>query len=188
MAILKLARMGHPVLLGRAAPVEDVTAPEIRRLLADMIETLDDAGGVGLAAPQVHVPLRLFIYKVPERRVSGAADDAPLPLSAVINPELVLDDGETIEDWEGCLSIPGMTGLVPRAARVTMRAMNASGTMFTRAAAGFHARVIQHETDHLDGILYPARLRDPHMFGYNEEVVRFRDDIMASRPDVPRPR
>ncbi|MDD2875810.1 MAG: peptide deformylase [Acidiphilium sp.] len=183
MAILKLARMGHPVLLARAAPVDDPTAPEILRLLADMAETLDDSGGVGLAAPQVHVLLRLFIYKVPERRTTGADDDSPQGLTAVINPDLILHEGDPVEDWEGCLSIPGLTGLVPRATRVSLRGVNASGASFTRTATGFHARVIQHETDHLDGILYPARLRDARMIGFSDEIIRFRDDIMAIHHD-----
>lgn len=177
MAILKLARMGHPVLLERAADVDDPAAPEIGRLLRDMAETLEDSGGVGLAAPQVHVPLRVFIYRVPESRAGEAEDDGPQPLSAVINPELVLHPGEMVEGWEGCLSIPGMSGLVPRAARITLRGTDASGATFTREAAGFHARVIQHEADHLDGILYPQRMRDPRLMGYNDEVSRFRDEI-----------
>ncbi len=180
MAILKLARMGHPVLLTRADPVADPTAPEIRRLLADMIETLDDAGGVGLAAPQVHVPLRLFIYKVPERRVSTIEGDEPRGLSAVINPELTLLDGDPVEDWEGCLSIPGMTALIPRAARLILTGTDASGAKFTRPAAGFHARVIQHEADHLDGILYPTRMTDLRMIGFTDEITKFREDILAA--------
>ncbi len=185
MAILKLARLGHPVLLARAEPVDDPTAPEITRLLADMAETLDDAGGVGLAAPQVHVPLRLFIYRVPERRTSGAAGDTPRGLSAVINPDLTLHDGPAIADWEGCLSIPGLTALVPRAARITLRGQDATGAAFTRDASGFHARVIQHEADHLDGILYLARMADPRMIGFNEEIVKYRDDILAMAPWEP---
>lgn len=181
MAILKLARMGHPVLLARAAPVADPSSPDIARLLADMVETLEDAGGVGLAAPQVHVPLRLFIYKVPERRSTGNELDAPRGLSAVINPDLILHDGEPVEDWEGCLSIPGLTALIPRASRITLRGIDASGARFTREASGFHARVIQHEADHLDGVLYPARMHDMRMIGFNEEIARFRDDILYAR-------
>lgn len=184
MAILKLARMGHPVLLSRAAPVDDPTAPEIVRLLADMAETLEDAGGVGLAAPQVHVPLRLFIYKVPDRRVTDAAGDEPHALSAVINPMLVLHPGAPVEGWEGCLSIPGITALISRASRVTLHGIDGTGAAFSREAAGFHARVIQHETDHLDGLLYLSRMRDPLMIGFNEEVTRFRDDIMALRTNI----
>lgn len=184
MAILKLARMGHPVLLAQAEQVDDPTAPEIHRLLRDMAETLEDSGGVGLAAPQVHVPLRVFIYRVPEHRASDAEGDGPRDLSAVINPELVLHPGEPVEDWEGCLSIPGMSGLVPRAARITLGGTDPGGVAFTREAAGFHARVIQHEADHLDGILYPQRMRDARLMGYNEEVSRFRDDIVQAAETV----
>lgn len=185
MAILKLARLGHPVLLARSAPVGDPTAPEIARLLADMAETLEDAGGVGLAAPQVHVPLRLFIYRVPERRSTDAEGDAPRGLSAVINPELTLHDGARVADWEGCLSIPNLTALVPRAARITLSGLDATGAAFTREASGFHARVIQHEADHLDGILYLARMTDRRMIGFSEEIGRYRDDLLAIAPWEP---
>ncbi|WP_201728076.1 peptide deformylase [Acidocella sp. C78] len=184
MAILKLARLGHPVLLEKAAPVADPAAPEIARLLRDMAETLEDAGGVGLAAPQVHVPLRVFIYRVPESRAGGGAHDTPRGLSAVINPELVLHPGDPVENWEGCLSIPGMSALVPRAEALTLRGIDATGAPFSREATGFHARVIQHEADHLDGILYPQRLRDPRLMGFNEEVARFRDEIVRSAGEV----
>jgi peptide deformylase len=184
MSILKLARMGHPVLLSRAVPLADPGSLETRRLIADMIETLDDAGGVGLAAPQIHESLRLFIYKVPERRASGRHGDTAQSLTAVINPELTLHDGDPVEDWEGCLSIPGLTALIPRAPMVTLRGFDASGNPFIRTASGFHARVIQHEFDHLEGILYPSRMRDMRKLGFNEEIQRFRDDILALPPEV----
>jgi peptide deformylase len=178
MAILKIARMGHPVLLRRAAPVDDPAAPEIRRLIADMAETLEDAGGVGLAAPQVHVPLRLFIYFLPERRASGGPDDEARPLGAVINPELSALSAETVIDWEGCLSIPGLTAMVPRASSLTLSAHDETGARFTRPASGFHARVIQHEADHLDGVLYLSRMQDHRLIGYNEEITRFRPHLL----------
>ncbi|OYW10579.1 MAG: peptide deformylase [Acidiphilium sp. 37-67-22] len=184
MAILKLARLGHPVLFEKAAPVDDPAAPDIARLLRDMTETLEDAGGVGLAAPQVHVPLRIFIYRVPESRAAGGDHDAPRGMSAVINPELILHPGDPVEDWEGCLSIPGMSALVPRAASLTLCGIDATGAAFAREAAGFHARVIQHEADHLDGILYTQRLRDPRLMGFNEEVARFRDEIARSAGEL----
>jgi peptide deformylase len=177
MAILKIARLGHPVLLQRALPVDDPSAPEIRRLVADMAETLEDAGGVGLAAPQVHVPLRLFIYFLPERRVSGDTDDAARPLSVVINPEISVTSPENVLDWEGCLSIPGLTAMVPRASRIVLDAQDGAGARFSRPASGFHARVLQHETDHLDGVLYLSRMRDFRLIGYTEEVSRFRSQL-----------
>ena len=115
MAILKIARMGHPVLLQRAAPVEDPTAPEIRRLAADMIETMEDAQGAGLAAPQVHVPLRLFVFRVNPDRATGDADDtAVLPHRVVINPSVTFIGEDARLRWEGCLSIPGLRAAVPR--------------------------------------------------------------------------
>lgn len=169
MAILKIARMGHPVLLARAAPVADPEAPEIQQLLADMAETLEDAGGVGLAAPQVFRPLRLFIYRVPAGR-EGAEE---IPLSAVINP-VVAPLGEEQElGWEGCLSIPGLRAAVPRHRQIRLTGLDETGQPIDRELAGFAARVVQHETDHLDGILYPMRMEDFRYFGFNEETLRY---------------
>ncbi len=177
MAILKLTKLGHPVLARRAAPIADANDPAIQRLIADMIETLDDAGGVGLAAPQVHQSLRLFIYRVPEHRASGAPEDSAQALSVVINPEIIEASAEMADDWEGCLSIPGLTGKVRRPARILLRGQDETGAYFTRPATGFHARVIQHEADHLDGIVYLARLADPRALGFNEEISRHRPAI-----------
>jgi len=172
MAILKIARMGHPVLLRRADPVPDPGAPEIRRLVADMIETMDDAQGAGLAAPQVHVPLRLFVFRVRPERSSGLEGDDPIAPTVLINPTIEALDDEVQLGWEGCLSIPGMRGAVPRAARIRYAGMDCDGTEVTREAAGFHARVVQHEYDHLDGVLYPMRMTDHRLFGFNEELAR----------------
>jgi peptide deformylase len=160
MAILKIARMGHPVLLATAAPIADPTAPEIRRLIADMSETMLDAGGLGLAAPQVHVPLRLFVWRGAER------------VEAIVNPALAPLDEAMETAWEGCLSIPGLRGMVARAARVAYRGCDAEGRPVQGEAAGVLARVMQHEADHLDGILYPMRLHDPRLFGFAEELAR----------------
>ncbi|MBR0670083.1 peptide deformylase [Neoroseomonas soli] len=161
MAILKIARMGHPVLLAPAAEVEDPTAPEIRRLVADMAETMEDSGGIGLAAPQVHVGLRLFVWR------TGAGG-----VSALINPELEQVGEETETAWEGCLSIPGLRGAVTRASRIRFRGLDIDGRAVEGEAAGLVARVMQHETDHLDGILYPMRMEDLALFGFNEELAR----------------
>lgn len=160
MAILKIARMGHPVLISPAQPVADPNAPEIRRLIADMAETLADAGGVGLAAPQVHVPLRLVI--VP------AADGQSL--EALINPVIEPEDETTEDAFEGCLSLPGMLGRVRRWARLRYRAQDIDGQPVEGVALGFRARVIQHECDHLDGRLYPSRIADFTDFGFVEEM------------------
>jgi peptide deformylase len=172
MAILKIARMGHPVLVRRAEPVPDPTAPEIRRLIADMVETMEDANGAGLAAPQVHVPLRLFVFRVPAHRASGEADDAPEGVAALINPTVEPLGDETRLSWEGCLSIPGMRAAVRRPARVRYAGVDHEGRKVEREAGGFHARVVQHEYDHLDGILYPMRMTDFSLFGFNEELDR----------------
>lgn len=171
MAILKIARMGHPVLLQRAEPVTDPTSPEIRRLVADMIETMEDAFGAGLAAPQVHVPLRLFVFRVPVARI-GPEEDGPVPNTVVINPEVKLLGDEMVMRWEGCLSIPGLRAAVPRHARVWYSGVDADGQPVGMEAGGFHAGVVQHENDHLDGILYPMRMHDFRHFGFTEELAR----------------
>jgi len=171
MAILKIARMGHPVLLQRAEPVADPTAPEMRRLVADMIETMEDAGGAGLAAPQVHVPLRLFVFRVPAARTTPG-EDGPVPTTVVINPQVELLGDEMVMRWEGCLSIPGLRAAVPRHARVRYSGVDTEGRPVGAEAGGFHAGVVQHENDHLDGILYPMRMHDFSLFGFTEELAR----------------
>ncbi len=172
MAILKIARMGHPVLLQRAEPVVDPTAPEIRRLVADMIETMEDAQGAGLAAPQVHVPLRLFVFRVPPGRTVAAEGDGEMGNTVVINPEIELLGEERVLRWEGCLSIPGLRAAVPRHLRVRYAGVDTEGRGVGADASGFHAGVVQHEYDHLDGILYPMRMTDFSLFGFNEELSR----------------
>ncbi|MDP7393526.1 MAG: peptide deformylase, partial [Alphaproteobacteria bacterium] len=138
MAILKIAKMGHPVLRQPAEEVVDPTAPEIQRLVQDMLETMEDADGAGLAAPQVHVPLRVVIFHVPAGR--DDENPRPVPLSVLINPvvEPLTDEVET--DWEGCLSVPGMMGAVPRFTKVRYRAISLEGEPIDRVAEGFHAR------------------------------------------------
>lgn len=172
MAILKIARMGHPVLLTQAAPVADPTAPDIARLVADMFETMDDASGTGLAAPQVHVPLRLFVFRVSAARITGAPDDPPQGNTVLINPEIVPLGEEKVSWWEGCLSVPGMRGAVPRWRRVRYRGVGLDGKEIVAEVSGFHADVVQHENDHLDGLLYPMRMTDLRLFGFNEELSR----------------
>jgi peptide deformylase len=172
MAILKIARMGHPVLLQRCEPVPDPGAPEIRRLVADMMETMEDAPGVGLAAPQVYVPLRLFVFRVPGERREDDPDDLPVGNSVLINPELTLLSDERVLNWEGCLSIPGLRAGVPRSPRVRYRGVDCDGNVVEREVSGFHARIVQHEYDHLDGILYTMRMTDFRLFGFSEELSR----------------
>lgn len=185
MAILKIARMGHPVLSRTADMVADPTAPDILRLIADMVDTLTDAGGVGLAAPQVHVPKRVVIFHVPESRAreetngdEDESEDEPeavpeaVPMTVLINPEIEPLDDETSSGVEACLSLPGMMGLVPRYKRIRYKAVTPSGSIIEHEASGFHARVVQHECDHLDGILYPMRMDDLSTFGFSEEMGR----------------
>jgi peptide deformylase len=181
MAILKIARMGHPVLLQMCEPVGDPGAPQIRRLVADMMETMDDAPGVGLAAPQVHVPLRLFVFRVPEARAGEDATDMVLGHSVLINPEIELLSEERVLRWEGCLSIPGLRAAVPRAPRIRYRGVDCDGQAVEREVSGFHAGVVQHEYDHLDGILYPMRMQDFSLFGFNEELARVAAAQQAAR-------
>lgn len=177
MAILKIARIGHPVLLRRAASVDDLGAADLARLAADMIETMHDAPGVGLAAPQVHVSLRLIVFRVPRERaddpdaLEGSAR-GPVPLTVLINPEIDVVGDECEAGWEQCLSVPGLTGLVPRPRRIRYTGVNLDGVRVARLADGFHARVVQHECDHLDGILYPKRMTDLSGFGFVEEMTR----------------
>jgi peptide deformylase len=170
MALLKIARMGHPVLVRKAVEVPDPTSRDIRRLVEDMIETMDDAEGVGLAAPQVHLSQRVMIFKSPPGR---AGEDDPLsviPLTALINPEIEPLTDEMVDGFEGCLSIPGLTGVVPRYARIGYRGYSPRGELIEREATGFHARVVQHELDHLNGVLYTMRMADLRLLSFTEEL------------------
>ena len=178
MAILKIARMGHPALMGVAKPVSDPTAPEIRRLVMDMVETMADADGAGLAAPQVHVPLRVVVFHAPSERTEGGEGDAVAELTVLINPVIQPIGEATEEAYEGCLSLPAMRGKVPRHTHIRYRAVGLDGEPIEREATGFHARVVQHECDHLDGILYPMRMADLASFGYIEEHAARRTEEM----------
>jgi len=180
MAILKIARMGHPVLRRRADPVADPTAPEIKELIADMAETLADIGGAGLAAPQVHVPLRVVIFRVPAERVTDRPDDTAQDLTAIINPEIEPLGDETELGWEGCLSVPGLKGAVPRFLRIRYRGVTPEGVAIDRKVEGFHARVVQHECDHLDGVLYPQRMTDMRLLMFVEEGARYPIDLASA--------
>ncbi len=182
MAILKIARMGHPVLLQKAELVKDPTAPEIKRLVADMFETLDDIQGAGLAAPQVHMPLRLFIFRVLTSRAAGDPDDRPIGNTVVINPTLTFLGEQKQIGWEGCLSIPGIRAGVPRAWRIRYEGVDTSGAPVTGEVTGAHAAIVQHEYDHLDGILYPMRMTDFSLFGFIEDLAK------AGAPELSRAR
>jgi peptide deformylase len=179
MALLKIARMGHPVLRARAAEIDDPKAPWVRQLVEDMIETMEDAGGTGIAAPQVHVPYRVVVFQVRGERLTNLPGDSEQELTALINPVVEPIGGEQAYGWEGCLSVPGLRGVVPRHLRVRYRGVDLDGNSIDREAAGFHARVMQHECDHLDGILYPQRMTDHRLLVFTEELQRYPIDVAA---------
>jgi len=166
--IREILKMGDPRLLRIASPVEDLHDPEIETIIADMYETMHAANGVGLAAPQIGVDLRLMIFGFDQSlRYPG---EKPVPLTTLINPWLDLLTAETEDGWEGCLSVPGMRGLVPRATHIRYGGTLEDGSLIELEAHGFHARVFQHEYDHLDGVLYPQRIRDMTRFGFIEAL------------------
>jgi peptide deformylase len=178
MAILKIARMGHPVLATPARPVSDPTNPEIRRLVNDMVETMIDANGAGLAAPQVHVPLRIVVFQAPEERADPGLSEAErfdhtAALSVLINPEIELLGPGLEGGWEGCLSVPGLRGWVERPDHIRYRGLGINGETIERVARGFHARVVQHECDHLEGRLYVSRMSDLSRLIFESEIRHF---------------
>ena len=164
--IRDVLRMGDPRLLERSQEVTDVRAPALAALLADMRDTMRDQNGAGLAAPQIGVGLRVVIFGV--ERNPRYPDVEPVPYTELINPVLTDLSADMEEGWEGCLSVPGLRGVVPRHARLRYRGLDPEGRVIHREAEGFHARVVQHECDHLDGILYPMRVRDFTRFGFTD--------------------
>jgi peptide deformylase len=164
MTIHTILKMGDPRLLRVARPVEHFGTPELRALVADMFETMHSAQGAGLAAPQIGVDLALVIYGF--QRNERYPDAPPVPETVLVNPHVEPIDEVEEEGWEGCLSVPGMRGVVPRFARIRYRGFDVDGRVIEREAEGFHARVVQHECDHLIGKLYPMRIRDFSRFGF----------------------
>jgi peptide deformylase len=179
MALLKIARMGHPVLRATSAAVDDPTASWVGRLVADMLETVEDAGGTGIAAPQVHAPYRVVVFRVPEERVTEMPGDSAQDLTVLVNPVVERLGQERALGWEGCLSVPGLRGVVPRHLRIRYRGTDLEGNIIAREVEGFHARVVQHECDHLDGILYPQRMTDHRLLVFLEELQRNPIDLAA---------
>jgi peptide deformylase len=178
MSILKVARMGHPVLRTPATPIDpaDIKSPAVQQLIDDMFETMKEYNGVGLAAPQVHEGLRLFVAGfAPRARDEDEEDDedARVPLMTLINPEITPIGGETDEDWEGCLSIPEIRGRVTRYKEIEVKAYDRRGRRISIRAKNFTARVIQHETDHLDGVLFLDRMESFETLTYLEEFNRY---------------
>ena len=170
MSILKVARMGHPVLRAKARPLDkaEIRGAAIQTLIDDMIETMVEYHGVGLAAPQVHEGVRLFVAALDE----GDDDEEVEPI-AVINPEIIVVGSDVVEDWEGCLSIPDIRGRVPRAREIKVRAMDRTGARIELSAHDFPARVIQHETDHLDGVLFFDRMKSLASMTFLDEYSRY---------------
>jgi peptide deformylase len=187
MAILKVARMGHPVLRAKARPLEaaEIRSGEVQQLIDDMFETMAEYQGVGLAAPQIHESVRLFVAGIPARAAADDEEDEDeeddrdeMPLIALINPEITPVGREVSEDWEGCLSIPDIRGRVPRARQIVAKGYDRTGKRVEIKASGFSARVIQHETDHLDGVLFFDRMRTFESLTFMEEFSRYH-----ARPD-----
>ncbi len=168
MAVRPVLRMGDERLLQISQPVQRFDTPELLALIADMEDTMAALNGAGLAAPQIGVLLRVVIFGIQAN--PRYPDAEPVPQTILVNPVITLLDAETDEDWEGCLSVPGMRGLVPRHLRLRYRGFDAHGGAIDRTEQGFHARVVQHECDHLDGILYPMRISDLRNFGFNKEL------------------
>ena len=168
MAILKIAKLGHPVLLKKTNEISNLDSIDLKKIIYDMSETMIDANGIGLAAPQVHLSHRLFIYRNPD-----IEEEEKIKVSVLINPKIENISNETEDDWEGCLSIPGMSGLVRRSKKIKYSAIDLKGEKVSGEVDGLHARVIQHEFDHLNGILYTSRLADKRAFGYSEEIEKF---------------
>ena len=164
--IRDILRMGDMRLLEKARPVEAFGTPELYELVADMQDTMRAANGAGLAAPQIGVGLRVVVFGFESNPRYPQAE--PVPSTILVNPELTPLSDELEEGWEGCLSVPGLRGVVPRSARLAYRGFDPAGAPVERVAEGFHARVVQHECDHLDGILYPMRIRDFRRFGYTD--------------------
>lgn len=166
MPVREVLRMGDPRLLRRSRPVARVGTGELAALLADLRDTMAAYDGAGLAAPQIGVDLRVVIFGV--ERNPRYPDAEPVPYTELINPEIAPVDAALEDGWEGCLSVPGLRGVVPRLRSVRYRGLAPDGTFIDRTVSGFHARVVQHECDHLDGVLYPMRVRDFSRFGYTE--------------------
>jgi len=169
MAIRPVIRMGDPVLQRVARPVEDIHDVRIAALIADMLDTMHAEDGAGLAAPQIGVSLRVVVFGFDHN--PRYADVPPVPRSVLINPEITPLSAEMEDGWEGCLSVPGLRGVVPRYRQIEYRGFNAEGETVVVRAEGFHARVVQHECDHLDGILYPQRMTDFSRFGFTDELA-----------------
>lgn len=167
MAEHRVLRMGDPELLKVSEPVSRFD-DSLAELIQDLWDTMAARGGVGIAAPQIGVSLRVVVFEV--QNSERYPDAPPVPPTVLINPEFTFPDDEIVDGWEGCLSVPGLRGVVPRYRRIQYSGLDAAGQRFERSAEDFHARVVQHECDHLDGVLYPQRMVDLTTLGFEEEL------------------
>ena len=184
MAVLRIAKMGNPVLSRVAAPVDDPAAPEIRRLAADMQETLEDIGASGLAAPQVFVAKRVVVYRVIAARIPKGSGLEPRPWTVMVNPVITPKAAAKTPVWERCLSVPGLHGKVPRYLHIEISYLDLDGRRHTHEARSSWAALLQHECDHLDGILYPMRMTDLGLLAYNEEPGQLAREVAADPQGV----
>ncbi len=168
VSILKIAKLGHPVLLKKSSEIKEFSTDSLKKIIYDMSETMIDYEGIGLAAPQVHLSKRVIIFRNPD-----IEEKEKIKITPLINPTFKPIGDEKEDAWEGCLSIPGMQGLVSRFKKISYYGYDLEGNKFENVAEGLHARVVQHEIDHLDGILYTSRLADYKAFGFEKEIIEF---------------
>ena len=184
MAVLRIAKMGNPVLMRKAAPVADPTAPEIRDLAADMQETLEDIGASGLAAPQVFVPKRVVVYRMIAARIPRGSGLEPRPWTAMVNPIITPKTETKTPVWERCLSVPGLHGKVPRFMHINITYQDLRGKTVSHDAHSSWAALLQHECDHLDGVLYPMRMTDLALLAYNDEPGPLAREVAADASGI----
>ncbi len=180
MAIRKIAKMGHPVLHQMAAPVDDPTDPEIARLAVDMQDTLEDIGGNGIAAPQIYVGLRVVVFRLGRSLLAADSPIEPRSWTVMVNPEVTPLTAETVLGWERCLSLPGLHGKVPRHPKIRIAYCGLDGAEVAYEAGGAFATLLQHECDHLDGILYPMRMPDLSLLAFNDEPGQLAKEVDQS--------
>jgi peptide deformylase len=184
VAVLRIAKMGNPILMQVAAPVEDPTAPEIRRLAADMQETLEDIGASGLAANQVFVAKRVVVYRIIAARIPAGSGLEPRPWTVMVNPVITPKTPSKTPVWERCLSVPGLHGKVPRFLDIQIAYKDLQGNTHTHDARSSWAALLQHECDHLDGIVYPMRMTDMSLLAYNDEPGPLAKEVFANSKSI----
>jgi peptide deformylase len=179
MAVLRIAKMGNPILLRKAEPVEDPAAPEIRRLAQDMQDTIEDIGASGIAAPQVFVSKRVVVYRIIAARIPPGSGLVPRPWTVMVNPVITPKTETKTPVWERCLSVPGLHGKVPRYMSISITYQDLNGKSVTHEATSSWAALLQHECDHLDGIVYPMRMSDLSLLAYNDEPGPLAREVVA---------